>query len=108
VVTGIGEEAGAALAAHPLVDKVSFTGSTETGRAIIHAAAGNLKKVTLELGGKSPVLVFDDADLAQVVPAAAGAIFGNAGQVCTAGSRLLVHKSVYEQVLAGWPPRRRA
>jgi phenylacetaldehyde dehydrogenase len=101
VVTGIGEEAGAALAAHPLVDKVSFTGSTETGRAIIHAAAGNLKKVTLELGGKSPVLVFDDADLAQVVPAAAGAIFGNAGQVCTAGSRLLVHEGLYEQVLAG-------
>jgi len=101
VVTGTGEEAGAALAAHPLVDKVSFTGSTETGRAIIRAAAGNLKKVTLELGGKSPVLVFDDADLSQVVPAAAAAIFGNAGQVCTAGSRLLVQASVYDEVLAG-------
>jgi phenylacetaldehyde dehydrogenase len=101
IVTGVGEDAGAALAAHPDVDKVAFTGSTEVGRAIVHAAAGNLKKVTLELGGKSPVVVFDDADLDQATAGAAGAIFSNAGQVCTAGSRLLVERAVYEDVVNG-------
>lgn len=101
VITGVGEQAGAALAAHPDVDRISFTGSTETGRALIHAVAGNLKKLTLELGGKSPVLVFNDADIDKVIPAAANAIFANAGQVCTAGSRLLVHKELYDQVVGG-------
>ncbi|MEU6579077.1 aldehyde dehydrogenase family protein [Streptomyces sp. NPDC046805] len=101
VVTGVGEEAGGALAAHPRVDKVSFTGSTETGRAIITAAMGNLKKVTLELGGKSPVVVFGDADVPAVIQGAAMAIFANAGQICTAGSRLLVHRDIYDDVVAG-------
>jgi phenylacetaldehyde dehydrogenase len=101
IVTGVGELAGAALAAHHDVDKVAFTGSTEVGRSIIHAAAGNLKKLTLELGGKSPVIVFKDADLDEVIPGAAAAIFSNAGQVCTAGSRLLIDRSGFDQVVAG-------
>jgi phenylacetaldehyde dehydrogenase len=79
VLAGYGETAGAALAAHPGVDKIAFTGSTEVGKLILKAAAGNLKKVTLELGGKSPVVVLDDADLDQVIPGAAGAIFFNHG-----------------------------
>src|ERR1700683_4707457 len=87
VVTGFGETAGAALAAHDDVDKVAFTGSTEVGRLIIQAAAGNLKKVSLELGGKSPNIVFDDADTG-AVEGAANAIFFNHGQCCVAGSRL--------------------
>ena len=97
VVTGYGETAGAALAAHMGVDKVSFTGSTETGRAIIHASAGNIKKLTLELGGKSPNIVFNDADLEQAVPGAAMAAFGNAGQVCLAGTRLFVQRGIYDE-----------
>ena len=101
IVTGDGAVVGAHLAAHEDVDKVAFTGSTEVGRSIVEAATGNLKKVSLELGGKSPVLVFDDADVAAAIDGAAGAIFSNAGQVCTAGSRLLVHEKVYEQVVAG-------
>ncbi len=99
VVTGFGETAGAALAAHEDVDKVAFTGSTEVGRSIIKAAAGNLKKVTLELGGKSPVIVFDDADLAAASAGAAMGIFSNAGQTCIAGSRLFVHRKVYDEVV---------
>jgi phenylacetaldehyde dehydrogenase len=101
VVTGYGEEAGAGLTAHPQVDKVAFTGSTEVGREIVHAAAGNLKKVTLELGGKSPVIILDDADVEAAIPAAAGAIFSNSGQVCTAGSRLFVHERLYDTVVDG-------
>jgi phenylacetaldehyde dehydrogenase len=102
VVTGPGLVTGAALAAHPDVDKIAFTGSTEVGRAIIHAAADtNLKKLTLELGGKSPVIVFADSDLAQATAGAASAIFANSGQVCTAGSRLFVERSVYDQVVSG-------
>lgn len=101
VVTGLGHEAGAALAAHPDVDKVAFTGSTEVGRAIVHAAEGNLKKVTLELGGKSPVVVLPDADLSLAIPGAAAAIFSNAGQVCTAGSRLFVADQIYDEVIEG-------
>lgn len=92
---------GAALAAHPGVDKISFTGSIATGRKIIEAAAGNLKKVTLELGGKSPLIIFPDADLDRAIPGAAGAIFTNAGQVCVAGSRLYAHASVHDEVVAG-------
>jgi phenylacetaldehyde dehydrogenase len=101
VVPGIGEQAGAALAAHPDVDTVSFTGSTEVGRLIVHAAAGNMKKLSLELGGKSPVIVFPDADMAVTIPAVAEAVFWNTGQVCAAGSRLFVHASVYDAVVAG-------
>jgi phenylacetaldehyde dehydrogenase len=101
IVTGFGETAGAALAAHPDVDKVAFTGSAEVGRLIVKAAAGNLKKVSLELGGKSPVVVFPDADLGVAVPGAARAIFNNSGQVCAAGSRLYAHKSVFDRLVAG-------
>ena len=100
VVTGFGADAGAALAAHPGVDKVAFTGSTQTGKRIVQAALGNLKKVTLELGGKSPVFIFPDADLDAAIPGAANAIFFNSGQVCSAGSRLYVHKRIYERVVA--------
>ena len=101
VLPGAGSVVGAALAAHPLVDKVSFTGSTAVGRQILDAARGNLKKVSLELGGKSPVIVFDDADIDAAIEGAAQAIFANAGQVCVAGSRLYVHEAVYARVLDG-------
>jgi phenylacetaldehyde dehydrogenase len=96
VVTGYGETAGAALAAHPDVDKVAFTGSTEVGKLILQAAAGNLKKVSLELGGKSPNLVFADADMQSAIPGAANAIFYNQGQCCSAGSRLYVEQSIFD------------
>jgi phenylacetaldehyde dehydrogenase len=101
VVNGFGETAGAALAAHPGVDKIAFTGSAEVGRLIVQAAAGNLKKVSLELGGKSPVIVFPDADLNIAVPGAARAIFNNSGQVCAAGSRLYAHESVFDRMVEG-------
>jgi phenylacetaldehyde dehydrogenase len=100
VIPGYGETAGARLAAHPGVDKVAFTGSTEVGRLIVQAAAGNLKKVSLELGGKSPNIVFDDADAA-AVEGAANAIFFNHGQCCVAGSRLFVHQSRFDEVIEG-------
>jgi phenylacetaldehyde dehydrogenase len=100
VVTGFGETAGAALAAHQDVDKVAFTGSTEVGRLIVQAAAGNLKKVSLELGGKSPNIVFDDAPAA-AVEGAANAIFFNHGQCCVAGSRLFVQEARYDEVIEG-------
>ena len=101
IVPGYGETAGAALADHPDVDKVAFTGSTEVGKLIVHAAAGNLKKVSLELGGKSPNVIFKDADLETAIPGSASAIFFNHGQCCCAGSRLYVEKSVYDQVVEG-------
>ena len=101
IVPGYGETAGAALAAHPDVDKVAFTGSTEVGKLIVHAAAGNLKKVSLELGGKSPNVVFKDADLDAAIPGAASAIFFNHGQCCCAGSRLYVEKSIFDRVVEG-------
>lgn len=101
IITGFGETAGAALAAHPDVDKVAFTGSTEVGRLIVQAAAGNLKKVSLELGGKSPAIVLPDADLDLAIAGAANAIFFNHGQCCCAGSRLYAHKAIYEKVVAG-------
>jgi phenylacetaldehyde dehydrogenase len=100
VVPGFGETAGAALAAHRDVDKVAFTGSTEVGKLILQAAAGNLKKVTLELGGKSPNIVFDDAD-AGAVEGAANAIFFNHGQCCVAGSRLFVQQDRFDEVVDG-------
>jgi phenylacetaldehyde dehydrogenase len=101
IVPGYGETAGAALAAHPDVDKVAFTGSTEVGRLIVQAAASNLKKVSLELGGKSPNIVLADADLDVAVPGAASAIFFNHGQCCCAGSRLYVEKKVFDKVVDG-------
>src|SRR6185312_2773495 len=101
IVAGFGETAGAALVAHPDVDKIAFTGSTEVGKKILQASAGNLKRVTLELGGKSPNIIFPDADLKFAVRGAMNAIFFNQGQICTAGSRLFVHKSVYDQVVSG-------
>ncbi|MCQ4121021.1 aldehyde dehydrogenase family protein [Rhodococcus tibetensis] len=101
IVQGFGETVGAALTAHPGVDKVSFTGSTEVGRRIVGAARGNLKKVTLELGGKSPNIVFDDADIDAAIEGAAMAIFFNQGEACEAGSRLLVQSKVYDRVVEG-------
>ncbi len=101
VVPGYGETAGAALAAHPDVDKVAFTGSTEVGKLILHAATGNLKKVSLELGGKSPNVVFQDADIEQTIPGAAMAIFFNHGQCCCAGSRLYVEDKQFDRVVGG-------
>jgi hypothetical protein len=100
-LTGFGETAGAALAAHPDVDKVAFAGSAEVGKLIVQAAAGNLKKVSLELGGKSPAIILPDADLDLAIAGAANAIFFNHGQCCCAGSRLYAHKSVYDRVVAG-------
>jgi len=100
VVTGFGETAGAALAAHGDVDKIAFTGSTEVGKLIVQAAAGNLKKVSLELGGKSPNIVFDDAEPG-AVEGAANAIFFNHGQCCVAGSRLFVQQGRFDEVVDG-------
>ena len=101
IVPGFGETAGAALAAHHDVDKVAFTGSTEVGKIILQAASGNLKKVSLELGGKSPNIVLPDADVDLAIPGAAHAIFFNHGQCCVAGSRLYVHKSQFDKVVEG-------
>ena len=101
IVPGFGETAGAALAAHPDVDKIAFTGSTEVGRLIVQAAAGNLKKVSLELGGKSPNIVLPDADLDTAIPGSANAIFFNHGQCCCAGSRLFIHKNHFDRVVDG-------
>jgi phenylacetaldehyde dehydrogenase len=101
IVPGYGETAGAALAAHNDVDKIAFTGSTEVGKLIVHAAAGNLKKVSLELGGKSPNVIYKDADLDTAIPGAASAIFFNHGQCCCAGSRLYVEKSIFDRVVEG-------
>src|ERR1700690_1413141 len=101
IIPGYGETAGAALAAHDDVDKVAFTGSTEVGKLIVHAAAGNLKKVSLELGGKSPNVVFKDADLDSAIAGAASAIFFNHGQCCCAGSRLYVEKPIFDRVVEG-------
>ncbi|MEU1597929.1 aldehyde dehydrogenase family protein [Streptomyces sp. NPDC005708] len=101
ITPGLGGAAGEALVAHPGVDKISFTGSTATGKAIVRAAAGTMKRLTLELGGKSPTFVFDDADLPRAIPGAAMAAFANSGQVCVAGSRLFVHRSVFDEVVDG-------
>lgn len=100
VVPGLGSVAGAALAAHGGVDKITFTGSTATGRSIVDAARGNFKRVTLELGGKSPMMILADADLDKASAAAARSIFINSGQVCSAGSRLYADSAVYGQVKA--------
>jgi acyl-CoA reductase-like NAD-dependent aldehyde dehydrogenase len=100
VVTGFGEEAGAALAAHDDVDKIAFTGSTEVGRKILHASESNLKRVSLELGGKSPNIVFADADLKRASKGSMLGVFLNSGQVCTAGTRILVESSVHDDFVS--------
>ncbi|BBZ05428.1 aldehyde dehydrogenase [Mycolicibacterium chitae] len=101
LLTGYGHTAGAAITAHPDVEKVAFTGSTDVGKEIVRASAGNLKKVMLELGGKSPVLIFDDADLNQAIMMAAMGIFVHSGQGCVCGSRIFVQRGVYDQVVEG-------
>ncbi|HEV7444712.1 MAG: Succinate semialdehyde dehydrogenase [Gammaproteobacteria bacterium] len=101
VLTGLGETTGAALVAHPGVDKVAFTGSTPVGKLINKSATDTLKRVSLELGGKSPVIVLPDADIDSVIGGAANAIFFNAGQVCCAGTRLFAHKKVFDRVVEG-------
>jgi phenylacetaldehyde dehydrogenase len=101
IVTGTGESAGRALVEHPGIDKIAFTGSTRVGKSILAAAAGHLKRVTLELGGKSPVIIFPDADLEAAAAAAANGIFINTGQICAAGSRLFIHQRIYERIMEG-------
>jgi phenylacetaldehyde dehydrogenase len=101
ILTGYGETTGAALVKHPGVDKIAFTGSTAVGKLINKSATDTLKRVSLELGGKSPVIVLPDADPSAVIGGAAGAIFFNAGQVCAAGSRLYVHRKIFDQVVEG-------
>jgi phenylacetaldehyde dehydrogenase len=101
IVPGFGETAGAALAAHPGVDKVAFTGSTEVGRLIVQAASRDLKKVSLELGGKSPNIILDDADIDEAVAGATAGIFFNHGQCCNAGSRLFVQEKIFDRVVSG-------
>jgi len=100
VITGFGETAGAALSGHPDVDKIAFTGSTATGQMIMRAAVGNLKRLTLELGGKSPDVIFADADIDAAVVGAGMGVFGNTGQMCIAGSRVFVERPVYEEFLS--------
>ncbi len=97
VVTGKGSTAGARLAAHPDVDKIAFTGSTATGRRIIEASAGNMKRVAVELGGKSPDIIFADADLERAVPGAGMGCFNNSGQICYAGTRVFVQRPIYDE-----------
>jgi acyl-CoA reductase-like NAD-dependent aldehyde dehydrogenase len=99
VVTGLSREAGAHLAGHPDVDKVVFTGATETGKAVAKAAAGNLNPVVLELGGKSPQIVFPDADLAAAANGVVAGVFAATGQTCMAGSRLIVHADVHDELI---------
>ena len=101
IVTGYGHTVGSALVNHPGIDKIAFTGSTATGKIIAHAAAEGLKKVSLELGGKSPNIIMPDADLEAAIPASALGIFYNSGQTCTAPSRLYVHEDVREEVVKG-------
>ena len=112
IITGNGHTAGDRLVKHPDVDKIAFTGSTEIGKLINKNATDSLKRVTLELGGKSPVVVMPDVDIAATAAGTAGAIFFNAGQVCVAGSRLYAHRSIFDQVIEGmagaasfWAPR---
>jgi aldehyde dehydrogenase (NAD+) len=108
VVCGKGSVVGEALVRHPGVDKVTFTGSPAVGRGIMQGAAGNFKKITLELGGKSANVIFSDANLERAAAAAAAGIFFNAGQVCSAGSRVLVQKAAYDEVLDRIATRARA
>ncbi|KRA80746.1 aldehyde dehydrogenase family protein [Altererythrobacter sp. Root672] len=112
IITGNGHTAGDRMVKHPDVNKIAFTGSTEIGKVINKNATDTMKRVTLELGGKSPVVVMPDVDVATTAPGVAGAIFFNSGQVCVAGSRLFAHKSIFDDVLEGmtktadfWSPR---
>ncbi len=112
IITGDGATAGARLVSHPCVDKVAFTGSTEVGKIINRSATDSMKRVTLELGGKSPVIVLPDVDLNEMAQGASAAIFRNSGQVCVAGSRLYAHRSVFDRLMEGvaeaaaeWRPR---
>jgi phenylacetaldehyde dehydrogenase len=100
IVTGYGQSAGAALAGHPGINKVTFTGSTEVGKLVGKLALENMTRISLELGGKSPIVVLDDYDPAAAAAGAAQAIFFNAGQVCCAGSRLYVHKKIFDRVVS--------
>lgn len=100
-MTGLGDAVGAALAGHNAIDKIAFTGSTTTGKKIAAAATGNMKNVSLELGGKAPMIVFPDADLDTAISGLASAAFFNQGQVCTSGTRLYVHRSIYDDVIEG-------
>src|SRR5947208_3484056 len=97
VITGPGSSTGSALAGHPGVDKIAFTGETSTGVSILQLAAPNITRVSLELGGKSPNIIFADADLEKAAPAAVNSVFGNAGQDCCARSRAFVHRSIAEE-----------
>ena len=108
IVTGYGHTAGAALSVHPGVDKISFTGSTAVGRTILQAVGHDFKRVMLELGGKSPVIVFPDADLDKAIEGAARGIFGNTGQACGANSRLYAHRDVFNAVVDGIAARAEA
>ena len=101
IVLGLGEAAGAPLAAHPGIDKISFTGSPEVGRAVARAAAANVTPVTLELGGKTPQIILADADLDKAIPMCAIGMFANQGQICAAGTRIVAHRSVYDEVVEG-------
>jgi aldehyde dehydrogenase (NAD+) len=102
ILNGYGREAGATLASHPLIDKVAFTGSTATAREIMKMAAGTLKNITLETGGKSPLLVFPDADMDQAVKWSHGGIMSNKGEICTATSRIFVHRDILESFTASY------
>jgi betaine-aldehyde dehydrogenase len=108
IITGPGSTAGASLAGHPLVGKIAFTGETDTGKQIMHLAADSIKKVSLELGGKSPNIIFDDADLDEAANTSALAVFGNAGQDCCARSRAFVHQRVYDAFLDKFVARTRS
>jgi acyl-CoA reductase-like NAD-dependent aldehyde dehydrogenase len=107
-VTGYGETAGAAIAAHPGIDKVSFTGSTETGKKILNASIRNLKRVTLELGGKSPHVIMPDADIDLAARVGARAFCLLTGQTCVAGTRILVHESIHDEFAGPWPTKSRS
>lgn len=99
IITGFGPGAGSSIAEHPDIDKVAFTGSTEVGKLILHASAGNLKRVSLELGGKSPNIIFRDADLDSAIPNAALGVFYNAGQVCAARTRIFAEHAIYDDLV---------
>src|SRR5271170_8041289 len=99
IITGFGPGAGSSIAEHPGIDKVAFTGSTEVGKIILKASAGNLKRVSLELGGKSPNIIFPDADMEQAVPNSMMGVYFNSGQVCCAGTRIFVQRDRYDEVV---------
>ena len=101
MLTGAGKVAGEALARHPHIQKISFTGSTEVGRSILQNSAVNFKRTALELGGKAPQIIFDDANLEAAIQGSAMGLFFNQGEVCAAGTRIIAHRKVYETVLEG-------